>query len=203
MSGFVYYLTTFLESGLSVFGIRAPYEQPRYGIIGHLPNQVEIRAYPARVAVETAMDDANDGEAFGKLFRYIAGANRGGPVEQGPRKIPMTIPVEMSGSRIMRFFVPENVVKAGPPEPTDPTVRIVTLPPADFAVIRFSGTLTDTVRSVQTGKLTQAIAGSAWHVHGEACVLTYDPPFAIPFLRRNEIALPVTSVAGSAARTAP
>jgi hypothetical protein len=198
MSGFLYYLTTVLESGLSVFGIRAPYEQPRYDIIGHLPNQVEVRAYPARTAVETAMNDANDGEAFGKLFRYITGANHGGqkismtvPVEQGPRRIAMTIPVEMSGTQMMRFFLPEDVVEAGPPVPNDPAVHIVTLPPADYVVIRFSGTLNDTVRIAQAEKLTHALAGRTWRAQGEPSVLSYDPPFALPFLRRNELAVEV------------
>jgi hypothetical protein len=148
------------------------------------------------------MDDGNDGEAFGKLFRYITGANHGGqkigmtaPVEQGPQKIAqriaMTIPVEMSGTRMMRFFLPEDVVKAGPPVPDDPTVHVVNLPPADLAVIRFSGTLSETVRATEAEKLSHALAGSRWRAQGAPSVLSYDPPFAIPFLRRNELAVDV------------
>jgi hypothetical protein len=198
MSSFFYYLTTVLESGLSVFGVRAPYEQPAYQVIGHVAGQVEIRAYPTRTAVETSMVQDNDGEAFGKLFRYITGANHGdasmhmtAPVEQTSRKIAMTIPVEMSGGDMMRFFLPESVVKAGPPVPNDPTVHVITLPPAEFAALRFAGTLSDASRTSHTNQLDAALKGSKWQAVGAPSVLSYDPPFAIPFLRRNEIVVEV------------
>jgi hypothetical protein len=207
MSAFFYYLTVLLESGLSVVGVRAPYAQPAFRVIAHLPQGVEIRAYPERAAVAADIRDGNEGEAFGRLFRYITGANHAGstmrmsaPVEQEHRsdgqksgqKIAMTIPVEMTGDNVMRFFLPDQVRRAGPPAPTDPAGHLVTLPPADIAAIRFSGTLTEESRVMHADMLAKLLAGSNWRPLGPPSVLSYDPPFAIPFLRRNEIAVQVT-----------
>ena len=140
MASFFYYATAIAESGLSVVGIRSPYDQPRYQVVRDVAPGIEIRAYAPRVAVETTMQDGNDGEAFGRLFRYITGANTGKhsismtvPVEEASQAIPMTKPVEQAGS-VMRFFLPPSVANA-PPHPTDPAVRIVTLPSTEFAVI--------------------------------------------------------------------
>ena len=89
MSAFWYYVATAGESVLSVFGVRGTYEQPKYTVVGHIDPDVELRAYAKRTAVETSMINGNDGEAFGRLFRYITGANK------SDAKIAMTVPVEM------------------------------------------------------------------------------------------------------------
>jgi hypothetical protein len=210
MSSFLYYLATAADSTLSVFGIRAPYEQPKYEVVGQLDGGVELRAYAARTAAETPIRSSNDGEAFGRLFRYITGANTGAakiamtiPVQMtprrisprriSPRRISMTVPVEMGGDGVMRFFLPEAVVAKGAPQPTDPLVHIVTLPPQTFAVLRFSGTITDASRAEHEAALIAAVTGAGKHAEGRPSVLSYDPPFAIPFLRRNEVVVKLAS----------
>jgi hypothetical protein len=196
MSAFFYYLGAAGESALSVFGIRSPYEQPKYHVVSEIANGVEIRAYGPRVAVETPMRGGNDGEAFGRLFRYITGANHADskiamtvPVEMAPQKIAMTVPVEMTGDQVMRFFLPKAVVAKGAPAPTDKLVHLVTLPPQQFAVLRFSGTVTDQSRQLHEQRLLAAVAGAGRHAEGEPALLSYDPPFALPFVRRNEVAV--------------
>ena len=64
--------------------------------------------------------DGNDGQAFGRLFRYITGANQHDahiamtiPVEMAPRTIPMTVPVEVTSDQVMRFFLPRKVAEPG------------------------------------------------------------------------------------------
>jgi hypothetical protein len=203
MSGLLYYLATAGDSVLSVFGMRAQYEAPKYEIVGHVPPDIEIRAYPARVAVETQMRMDNDGEAFGRLFRYITGANQASrkiamtvPVQMEPQRIAMTLPVqtgpaEQGSEDTMRFFLPRAVAEAGPPTPTDPLVHLVHLPPQRFAVLRFSGRITEASRREHTDALLRALRGAGAHIEGAASVLSYDPPFTPPFLRRNEVAVPV------------
>lgn len=194
----LYYALTFAESALSVVGIRATYEQPAYAVVERLPRAVEIRRYEPRVAVETDMAGPGDAEAFRRLFRYITGANRGGdrvamtvPVEQGTR-IAMTVPVEQGGdARVMRFFLPAAVAKAGPPEPTEAGVRIARLPGETVAALRFSGTVDARAREKREAVLRQVLARAAREADGPSRVLSYDPPFAIPFLKRNEIVVPV------------
>ena len=208
MSDFFYYLSAAGESALSVFGIRAPYEQPRYQVVGHLPHGVEVRAYSARMAVQTKVRGGNDGEAFGRLFRYITGANQADakiamtvPVEQTSRSIAMTVPVETLGKpgsdAVMRFFLPRAVAERGPPKPADPLVSLVALPPQQFAVLRFSGTVDDASRAQHEQLLVAAVSGAGRHAEGSPSLLSYDPPFALPFLRRNEVAVAVDEPAGS------
>jgi hypothetical protein len=198
----LYFLATFAEAGLSVFGIRS-YEQPAYTVTRTLSDGVELRAYPARVAAETTIADGGDGEAFGRLFRYITGANQAAatmrmtaPVQQeSGRMIAMTVPVELAGdpgARSMRFFLPKENA-SHPPVPTDPKVRIVTLPPATFATLRFSGTLTAASRAQAAARLHAVLSREGIGEAGPPSILSYDPPFTIPFLRRNEVAIPVAS----------
>ncbi len=197
---FLYYLVTCLESALSVVGIRATYEQPRYAVVERLDRGVEIRAYEGRVAVETATKGQQDGEAFGRLFRYITGANRDGdriamttPVETKGRLIAMTVPVEQGAAGTMRFYLPHKVVEAGAPEPTEPGVRLVRIPPERLAVLRFSGSATPEAREEQARILTEVLDKAGRKPAEPPFFMGYDPPFSIPFLRRNEMAVRLPS----------
>ncbi|MDP4023619.1 heme-binding protein [Methylobacterium sp. NEAU 140] len=196
MSTFLYYLVTILESALSVVGIRATYEQPRYAVVEHLDRGVEIRDYEARTAVETGARGQQDGAAFGRLFRYITGANRGGnriamtaPVETGGRLIAMTVPVEQGAAGTMRFYLPRAVAEAGAPEPTEPGIRLVRVPPERLAVLRFSGSATPEARAEQARILADVLARAGREPAGPPVFMGYDPPFSVPFLRRNEVAV--------------
>jgi hypothetical protein len=196
MGTILYYLMTLAEAGLGAIGIRSFYEQPPYTVVEQLPGGVEVRDYPARVAAET--DDERDGAvAFGRLFRYITGNNLTGakigmtaPVAQRGSLIAMTVPVQsaMSGG-VMRFFLPRDVVAAGPPAPLDPNVRIVTVPPERLAVRRFTGSLNRESVAAQDRLLLAALARAGRPAEGKPFLLTYDAPFTLPFLRRNEVAI--------------
>lgn len=195
MDKLVYYLVTLFESVLAIFGVRALYDQPRYAVVERLDRGVEIRAYEARQAVETDARGQGDGEAFGRLFRYITGANRASdriamtaPVETGGRRIAMTVPVEQAAGGTMRFFLPRDVAEAGAPEPTEPGVRLVRVPAEHVAALRFSGRATPEARAEQERILAEVLAAAGRRTTGSQVFMGYDPPFAIPFLRRNEVA---------------
>ncbi|MBK3395811.1 MULTISPECIES: heme-binding protein [Methylobacterium] len=200
MDKLAYYAVTLFESVLGVVGIRTFYDQPRYAVVERLDRGVEIRAYEARVAVETDArgqgGGQGDGEAFGRLFRYITGANRAGdriamtaPVETGGRRIAMTVPVEQGTGGTMRFFLPHAVADAGAPEPTEAGVRLVRVPPERIAALRFSGRITPEARVEQERILTGVLASAGKATAAAPFFMGYDPPFAIPFLRRNEVAV--------------
>jgi hypothetical protein len=197
VSSFFYYLGTAVDSLLSVFGIRAPYEQPKYQVIAHA-GAVEIRDYAPRVAVETPVLDGNEGAAFGRLFRYITGANvthgkiaMTVPVEMSGRNIPMTVPVETASDGAMRFFLPSRVAAEGAPAPTEKDVHLVNLPAITMGVVTFSGVLSDASRAKHEQILLADLKASPWHPTGGISVFSYDPPFSLPFTRRNEVAIPV------------
>lgn len=196
MDKILYYAVTLVESVLGVFGIRAFYDQPRYAVVERLERGVEIRAYEPRLAVETDACGQGDGEAFGRLFRYITGANRAGdriamtaPVEAGGQRIAMTVPVEQGTGGTMRFFLPHAVAAAGAPQPTEPGLRLVAVPPERIAALRFSGRVTPAARAEQERILTEVLATAGKATAASPFFMGYDPPFAIPFLRRNEVAV--------------
>jgi hypothetical protein len=196
MDKILYYAVTLMESVLGVFGVRSFYDQPRYAVIETLDRGVEIRAYEGRVAVETDARGQGDGEAFGRLFRYITGANRAGdriamtaPVEAGGQRIAMTVPVEQGTGGMMRFFLPHAVAAAGAPEPTEPGVRLVQVPPERIAALRFSGRITPEARAEQERILIAVLRAAGRSPAAAPFFMGYDPPFAIPVLRRNEVAV--------------
>lgn len=199
-----------LLTGCSVVGIRSGYEQPAYTVIGKIREKVEIRRYDSRLAAETTVE-ASDAEvgrnaAFELLFDYISGANRGSskvamtaPVEvaTGAEDIAMTVPVETvadeSGRYTMRFFLPSSYTATTAPEPTDPRVQIVEVPEATLAVLRFSGSRDAEAVDTRKAELIEALDNSDWRLAGRPTALFYDPPWTLPFLRRNEVAVAVTT----------
>jgi hypothetical protein len=201
---FLYYLMTFAEAVLGVVGIRGLYEQPPYAVVRPAePGGIELRDYPARVAAETD-DDGRRSAAFERLFRYITGANAAGervamtaPVQQTARGelIAMTVPVQSAGrdgsAGVMRFFLPAKVAAEGPPAPTDPLVRIATAPAQRVAVLRFSGVPSGARVAEKKRTLAERVAAAGLSSVGEPFLLTYDAPFTLPFLRRNEVAVEV------------
>jgi SOUL heme-binding protein len=196
MDKIAYYAITLIEAVLGVFGIRGLYEQPRYTVVEHLDRGVEIRAYDERLAVETDARGQGDGEAFGRLFRYITGANRGGdriamtaPVEVGGQHIAMTVPVEQGAGGTMRFFLPRKVALAGPPEPTEKGVRLVHVQAEHMAALRFSGIITPEARAERERILAEVLAAASRKAEGYSVFMGYDPPFSVPLLRRNEVAV--------------
>ena len=193
MAKALYFLVTFFEAGLSVFGIRAAYEEPRYRVLKTLDHDIQIRSYGPLVAIETR----GGADGFGRLFNYIAGANH------RDQTIAMTAPVEdrggqfgkaasgdagTDGQAVLRFFLPRSVA-ADPPAPKDPRVKVVRLPARTIAAIRFSGSLDRDSIARHAALLVSTLAADGRQTTGPAYVLGYDPPFTIPFLRRNEVAI--------------
>ena len=195
MTKVLYFVVTFLESILGIFGIRAALEQPDYRVLSTLADHVEVRSYGPLVAVETRVD-GNDGDAFSRLFRYITGANA------GHETIKMTAPVAQTGGgrfggapasgtpQTMQFVLPARLA-ANPPMPSDPRVHIVAVPARTLAVIRFSGSFGRRNLDTHLQDLRDTLARSGRTAEGAPIFLGYDPPFTIPFLRRNEVALQI------------
>jgi SOUL heme-binding protein len=78
------------------------------------------------------------------------------------------------------------------PEPSDPRVKLIELEPMTAAVLQFSGSTSDAVVSTRTTELMTAIQNTKWRVSGAATAFFYNPPWTLPFLRRNEMAVPVS-----------
>jgi hypothetical protein len=212
MDGIIRSIMNFITSAtffmLSTFGINTRTEQPKYEVIEKINNSAEIRRYVPRIAAETTIDLTKSGNPRGEAFRivatYIFGANKSkkkidmtSPVEirTAGEKIAMTAPVEVNKSEkrlAMRFFMPTQYTKEELPEPTDTRVRLVEIPSETAAVLRFTGSTDDAAISARTADLLKLLRGTNWKIDGTPTAFLYNPPWTIPFLRRNEIAVAVS-----------
>lgn len=197
-----------LIAGCSVFGNRSGYEQPGYKVVESLGELTEIRAYEPRVAAEARVEneDLDDGRdaAFRLLFDYITGSNRTDakiamtvPVESTDtsEKIAMTVPVESSRTGdnqvYMRFFLPAKYERATAPKPLDPRIKIVDMPMQTVAVLRFSGFGGEDSVAEKKRELLASLATTSWRPLADSVVYFYDPPWTLPFFRRNEVVVAV------------
>ena len=199
---------TYLLSGCSAFGIRSEFEQPPYVVAATLADQIEVRRYSQRVAVETTLDisdyDESRNAAFRLLFEYISGNNRADEAvavvspSEVSAQVSMTAPVETWRSRTgdmrMRFFLPPEFTLETAPQPKDPRVHLVKVVARLEAVLRFSGIATEDAVGKKTKDLLRALDQSSWRGVNEPVTYLYDPPWTILFFRRNEIAIPVVLV---------
>ncbi len=200
------WLAAFSAIGLtacSLVGIRGEAE-PRFRIVAQT-GAIEIREYGPRIAAETTVtgdEYAARSAGFRRIASYIFGANRAktsiamtAPVAFS-QKIDMTAPVaqqrDASGAWVVRFFMPADLTMETLPEPNDTAVRLVMVPPETVAVLRFSGSTTPTSVAEHTTALMRGLASGPWRPQGQPVAWFYDPPWTLPFLRRNEVAVVVT-----------
>ncbi len=197
------------EAGGSIVGIRSGTEEPPYTVERRV-GDVEIRRYGSRIAAETTIDaneEAARNEGFRRLARYIFGGNKGSkkiamtaPVaqEQG-QKIAMTAPVAAqrgsTGTWVIRFFMPSDKTMDSLPTPNDERVRLVHVPGEQMAVLRFPGLAKPEVIKARTEELLKTLRDNDIYAAGEPVTWFYDPPWTIPFRRRNEVAVSVATVA--------
>ncbi|OLZ39249.1 heme-binding protein [Natrinema saccharevitans] len=163
---------------------------------------VEIRRYPRTVLAETTARDART--AFGRLFRYISGANARSeevamtaPVTVRGTSIPMTAPVRTGsdgGDVTMAFYLPQTYTFETAPTPTDADVRLVVEPPRTVAVRRFSWYATDERVRRERERLREDLTRRDLEMDGESALLQYNDPWTPPFMRTNEIEVPVADV---------
>ena len=179
-------------------------EQARYTVVS-ARGPIEIRDYPGMIVaeVETAGERRqaiNDG--FRLLAGYIFGGNRTrtkvamtAPVTQAPgEKVAMTAPVtqQPAGDRWrVRFVMPAGYTLDTLPVPDDPAVTLKALPAQRFAVIRFAGRATAGDLDRQLATLRGFMAGEKLAPLGDPVYAFYNPPWTLPFLRRNEIMIEV------------
>jgi hypothetical protein len=180
-------------------------EKSKYSVL-EKQRRFELRLYEpcivAETVVESAFADAGN-IAFRRLYNYISGENRAresiamtAPVGQEARseKIAMTAPVgqQKAGDKwVVSFLMPSMYTMQTLPEPLDPAVTLREIPARKMASVRYSGTWSQKRYEEQRGRLEEFIESRKWKIMGEPVFARYDPPFQLPFLRRNEVLIPV------------
>ena len=189
-------------------GLAMAIEEPAFRAIEQ-QGEFELREYSPYLLAETAVnaDFMEAGNvAFGRLFRYISGANVSqrklamtAPVTQSPgEKISMTAPVQQvrQGQQFrVGFIVPSEYTLETVPQPSDPRVKIRQVEGGLVAVWRYSGRWTEANFREHEGLLRAELARRGLFARGEAGIARYNSPFALPMFRRNEVQVPVSRTA--------
>ena len=148
--------------------------------------QIEIRAYAPRIMAVTGMNEDSDSG-----FRVLAGYIFGGNAEE--QKIAMTAPVQqtMAGEKEMAFMMPAEYAVKDLPQPEDQRVSFREAPAYTAAVIQFSGWASAEKADENWQQLRRFLIKEGIEIVGAPTLNQYDPPWTLPFLRRNEIIVPV------------
>jgi len=141
----------------------------------------EIRKYSDRLAVQAL--NTNQNNSFRKLFNYISGDN------ETNEEIKMTIPVtqmEKKGNMTMQFYLPSKFNKENIPNPSRSDVEIVIIEGGYYAVIRYSGRASDKNFIKHKEILENELKKDNISIVSPAIKASYNSPFTLPMLRRNE-----------------
>ena len=184
-------------------------EEPKYEVhISQAP--FELRHYAPTLIAQTIVEGDMD-EASNKGFRLIAdfifGNNLAANSEQAA-KIAMTAPVtvEPQSSKIamtapvtiepqlgsaqqwrVHFVMPSQYTLETLPKPNNPQVTIKSIPSQKFAVLRFSGLVDEEKMAKRVAELKEWTGNKKLKTLGNPELARYNPPWTLPFLRRNEV----------------
>lgn len=177
-------LVTLLLAWLKAGGTtaHAGYATAPYKVI-RTDGKFELRDYPVLVVAETPMRGADN--AFMRLFHFIGGKNA------AQQKIAMTTPVFMNHTAgtnaTMAFVMPEKLGTNGVPQPTEAGVVVKQVPAGRFAVLRFSGGRSEKNSAAALAQLNSWLAQEKITPTGEPVFAYFDPPWTLPWWRRNEV----------------
>jgi hypothetical protein len=162
---------------------RAATEQPAYTVV-RTDGPFEIRDYPELAAASTSMESGEMNGSFGRLFRYITGAN------SNREEIAMTSPVLIepgTNGRRMSFILPKATVARGVPAPSATDVATRRIAARRVAVLRFNGGRSAENEAKAIASLKARLATARLTSIGQPFFAYYDPPWTpLPF-RRNEV----------------
>ena len=184
-------------------------EEPKFTLL-EKDKAFELRAYAPNIIAEVVVD-GNMREASSKGFRLIADFIFGNNTVQSGKseKISMTAPVsvEPQSEKIsmtspvgvqhaskgwkVYFVMPSQYTLETLPKPKSPLVSIKQRSSQKFAVIRFSGLVDEEKMEKKVAELKQWTDNKKLKVLGNPELARYNPPWTLPFLRRNEVMLEV------------
>ena len=183
-------------------------DEPEFRLILKV-DKFEIREYSPKIIAQIEVfgdfDDASS-KGFKILADYIFGNNTSAdgnsriemtaPVEMEPlpQKINMTKPVLTEGSDnnwIVSFIMPNEFTLATLPKPNNKSIKILSLPKEKYAVIVFSGLVRESSYLEKEKLLNQFIKEKKLKPSGEIKIARYNPPWTLPFFRRNELMIKI------------
>jgi len=173
-------LLIFILSLITISNVMAA-EEVKYTIV--IKNQLyEIRKYSDRLVIETKNSDQSSG--FRKLFKYISGDNK------DKKEIKMTTPVtqtEKNGNMTMQFYIPTEFNEDNVPDPNNLEVKVLNIKGGYYAAIIYSGRASDSNYTKHKDILEDQLKKDKISIISKPIRATYNSPFTLPMLRRNEV----------------
>ena len=182
-------------------------EQPKYEVILS-QGDIEIRNYNQMTTAEVAIDGKRK-EAIKSGFKILAGYIFGdnklrediamtAPVrQQSNKKISMTTPVrqrKVCGRWKISFILPSQYSISTIPIPNHKDISIEKIDSKKYAVIKFSGINSDQNIHFYESKIKNYLLENRIQTVSSPIYAFYNPPWTMPFLRRNEIMIEVNLV---------
>ena len=189
-------------------------EEPNYTILSQTED-FELRRYDPQLVAQTWVtgdQDVASRQGFKTLADYIFGNNTApsgesskismtAPVMMQPQnddadndgksqKIAMTAPVSMQqeeGKWRIQFVMPSHYTLQTLPKPNNSEVTIAELPVQTYGVIKFSGLAGSEKVADKTEELKNWMQTQNLTMTGTPELARYNPPWTLPFMRRNEI----------------
>lgn len=201
-----------LTSTLLLPGAAMATEEPKYTILSQT-DEFELRRYGEQLTAQTWVtgdQDTASRAGFKILADYIFGNNSAAngesrkismtaPVTMQPetkkgsgesQKIAMTAPVSIQQTKDkwrVQFTMPSQYTLQTLPKPNNPNIEIVEVPAQTYGVIKFSGLAGTEKVAAKTKELQSWMQGQNLTITGKPELARYNPPWTLPFMRRNEI----------------
>lgn len=190
-------VTLIIVFASSIGSIMSKVEKPKYITIEKSGN-IEVREYESTIIAEVSVKGERK-EAiragFKLLADYIFGNNLpknrlSVNAQKEGEKIAMTAPVQQikdSDSWKVNFTMPSEYSIDTLPSPNTDKIKLVKIPKEKRIVIEFSGSSTDDNLEKHLQMLRDYCERENITTNEEPIFAFYNPPWTLPFLRRNEI----------------
>jgi hypothetical protein len=191
-------------------GVAMATEEPKYTVL-EKTEPFELRMYAPMILAEVKVDgdlDEASNQGFRLIAAYIFGQNQvnqkiamTAPVaieEESVKsaKIAMTAPVNIesnAGQWTVSFVMPAEYTLANLPKPLNSKVQLREVPAVKRAVVQFSGFYNTQKVADKTLELEEWIKSRNLQTSGSPKFARYNPPWTLPFMRRNEVMLDIAN----------
>ena len=203
-------------TGILIASIAMATEEPKYVVL-EKSEPFELRAYAPMIVAEVKVEgdlDAASSQGFRLIAAYIFGQNQisekiamTAPVGIEAKevdksaKIAMTAPVTIESAKsvdkstnaqwTVSFVMPSEYTLVTLPKPINPQVLIREVPAEKRAVITFSGFYNEDKVQEKTRELQGWMKSKNLKSIGVPQFARYNPPWTLPFMRRNELMIQV------------
>jgi hypothetical protein len=193
----------FINFGCSFFGVSSVEELKYESVLKD--GDYELRRYPNYIVAQVTVGKKDNPEkkAFKILAGYIFGDNKSNskismtaPVitkeNNGSEKISMTAPVLMEQGQndqmTMSFSMPSKYSMVDLPEPNNKDIKLLSISEHYMAAYVFSGFWGEEKNAKLAKKLKEWLEKHPeFHQASGPFFAGYNPPWTLPFMRRNEI----------------